>query len=614
MCGIFGELALRFPGLTEKEFKSFNDKNILRGPDSEGYWKGENCQLGFRRLAILDLSENGNQPMISPSGRWVMVFNGEVYNFLDIKKELKQKEFRGHSDSEVIINCIEENGVVETLQKLDGMFAIAVYDQQEKELWLARDFAGIKPVHYGFNGDVFVFGSQYDQISKHPRFANNAIDEQVLYTYLRMHYVPAPLGLLQQTHQLLPGEYLHLKQNGNLHKAFYYQLPKPSWNIHQHGEAMELLEAELAGAVRAEMVSDVALGTFLSGGIDSPLIASFAAKFSKEQLMAFSIGSDSKMHDESAQAQAYAEMLHAQFHLDKMDSHAAANTIDGAVDALKEPFGDFSIIPTWLVSKHARKNVIVALSGDGGDELFYGYERFGTIAKNLKFNKIPKGIRYPVYAADKVLFKGKHVNSGFLADSFGAAHQGVHSRFQHKDVEKIFPSMQTQTMHKSFDAYNYEARNESELLQHMQWGEFYGMMQKTLTKVDRASMANSLEVRVPFLKKSFIEASLKVSPYLSYGNGKQKQLLKDLLKKRLPQAQFGKDKKGFTIPLGTWMKEGLKEKFSEVLFDKNFLQKFGIDEKAMQEMWQAQQKGFDHKWALFSMYTLAKWSEKQNAG
>jgi asparagine synthase (glutamine-hydrolysing) len=573
MCGIFGEVALRSPGLTEKEFKSFNDKNILRGPDSDGYWKGENCQLGFRRLAILDLSENGNQPMTSPSGRWVMVFNGEVYNFLDIKKELKQKEFRGHSDSEVIINCIEENGVVETLQKLDGMFAIAVYDQQEKELWLARDFAGIKPVHY----------------------------------------VPAPLGLLKQTHQLLPGEYLQVKQDGRLNKAFYYQLPKPSWNIHQHGEAMELLEAELAGAVRAEMVSDVALGTFLSGGIDSPLIASFAAKFSKEQLMAFSIGSDSKTHDESGQAQAYAELLHAQFHLDKMDSHAAANTIDGAVNSLKEPFGDFSIIPTWLVSKHARKNVIVALSGDGGDELFYGYERFGTIAKNLKFNKIPKGIRYPVYAADKVLFKGKHVNSGFLADNFGAAHQGVHSRFQHKQVAPIFPGMQTQTLHESFDVYNYEAKNESELLQHMQWGEFYGMMQKTLTKVDRASMANSLEVRVPFLKKSFIEASLKVSPYLSYGNGKQKQLLKDLLKKRLPQAQFGKDKKGFTIPLGTWMKEGLKEKFSEVLFDKNFLQKFGIAEKALQDMWQAQQKGFDHKWALFSMYTLAKWDEKQNA-
>jgi asparagine synthase (glutamine-hydrolysing) len=613
MCGIFGEIAIKNNNTSKAVFQSINNFNLLRGPDAEGYWAdGETCQLGFRRLAIIDTSANGNQPMISPSGRLVMVFNGEIYNFQEIKLQLKNQHFNGHSDSEVIIHAFEEWGIEKTLKSLDGMFAIAIWDCTEKAITLARDFAGIKPLHYGHNEFGFVFGSQTDQVSNHPWFKDSAIDQQVLYTYLRMHYIPAPLGLLEKTGQLLPGEFMKIDSRGNVTRQFYYQLPNVKPNILKEDEAIEFVDYHLRKSVEAEMISDVPIGTFLSGGIDSPLIASYAAEFCGEPLQAFTIGSDGKTYDESEKAKEIASCLGVSMNLDVMSDKDAVQILPDVMESLKEPFADFSIIPTWLVSKHAKRKITVALSGDGGDELFFGYHRFWSIAKNLKFrNSLPTFLRYPAYGVDKLLFKNRHINSAILADSQAYGHKNLHSRFGHDLVGSIFPYLERSNFSEAFSAYEYpETKDRDELLSFMRKAEFDGMMQKTLLKVDRASMGNSLEVRVPFLKKSFIEASLALSFNLSYGADQRKELLKKLFKKRLPGIVFDNEKKGFAVPLSNWLRGAMKQDLLDTLLYELFISKFGIEKKSMEKLLESHMSGVDEKWPLFTLYSLAKWSCK----
>ena len=368
-------------------------------------------------------------------------------------------------------------------------------------------------------------------------------------------------------------------------------------------------------AVKSELISDVPLGAFLSGGIDSPLTCYYAQQCMDKPLKAVTIGSDSA-YDESGLAKQYGDFIGLNHTIKQMNSSDALSTIDDVMASLTEPFADFSIIPTYQVSKLARKQVTVALSGDGGDELFFGYERFWSVAKNRKVQHLPYRLKYLMYGMDKLCCNNSHINSAALFTNQGRAHMGLHSRFAEQILNELAPDLQNMTYPSGYDVYNYPATsNESELLQYMRHAEFYGMMQKTLRKVDRASMANSLEVRVPFLKKSFIEASLKIDPFLSYGpnqgkNSNKKVLLKNLLKRNLQGSPIDDIKRGFAIPLADWLRHDLKDTFENLLLDRGLNQYFGFDSRATSEMLQKHSnRENDNKWPLFTLYSLFKWKQ-----
>ncbi|MCX6188994.1 MAG: asparagine synthase (glutamine-hydrolyzing) [Bacteroidetes bacterium] len=604
MCGFLGQIN-QVP-LTESDFKALLALSRHRGPDQCGYWLEEQVQLGFNRLAILDLTVAGNQPMQSPHQNFVIVFNGEIYNHQELRKALPQYNYRGTSDTETITHALEVWGVEATIKKLDGMFAMAIYDRRQKALYLVRDFAGIKPLFFAQRGRAIVFASQYDQIIHHPDFKNASIRNEVLKLYLEQHFIPAPFGLHEGTAQVRPGEIIRFDSEGNRTILRYWELSDSGvGDIKNSEEAQKHISDALAECVQDELVADVPLGAFLSGGVDSPLICAHAFKYKKD-LQVFSIGSDSKVHDESERSKLFAKAMHVRQDLWQLDARQMMQYWEEAMKSLHEPFADFSLLPTYLVSKRARKQVTVALSGDGGDELFLGYERFWSIGKNIKYQHWPLVARKALYGFDKYATGNKRLNSVLLMPSQASAHQNLHSRFHKTWLERIAPDLTAVKLPEEFDTYKYaNTGSERELIGRMRKAEFYGMMQKTLRKVDLASMQNSLEVRVPFLQKKFIVASLQIDPMLSYGGGKKKQVLKNLLVKEFPEMPDDNIKRGFSIPLAQWIKEDLRSVFEEKLLSGKYTQ-FGFDTGAMEAMLRSHSNGEkDFKWPLFTLYTLA---------
>lgn len=614
MCGLIFEYSLT--RLQDKnEFLDLLSLSTKRGPDHSGHWSNQSTvQMGFNRLAILELSEAGNQPKLSPLGRYALVFNGEIYNHLELRRKLSFKNFKGHGDTETICMCFEEWGIEKTIEQLDGMFAIAVYDNHTQGITLARDFAGIKPLFYGWDGQTLIAASQFDQVVMHPAFNRQLIDEQVLKLYLQQHFLPAPFGLLKNTFQVAPGELVRISDQGRLERKSYWTLPEYyTPTISEHADALAYLNEVLDCAVKEELRSDVPLGAFLSGGIDSPLICYFAQKH-QQPLKTFTIGSDSKVHDESKQAGLYAKLLGTDHQQSRMNGAFGKDILNEVLTCMHEPMADFSIIPTYLVSKLARQHVTVALSGDGGDELFFGYERFWSIAKNIRYQQWPWLVKAGIYKADQWMTGNKRINSVVLSHSQADAHRGLHSRFTNEWMDKLFPWLKNVTTPETYSTYSYSnSANAGTLIQHIRKAEFYGMMQKTLRKVDLASMGNSLEVRVPFLKKSFIEASLKIDPLLSYGPAKKKQLLKDLLKKQVSRSPVDNIKRGFSIPLDPWIRKDMKDQFHERLAQTAFLNAFGISAKDVNDLVQHHERGHDMKWPVFTLTALSAWQEKRSA-
>ena len=609
MCGFLIEYTLQQNLTPKAEFVEVLNRSQMRGPDAQGYWtNNKNVQLGFNRLAIIDLSQAGHQPMSSYTNRYSIVFNGEIYNHNELRKKLNFSNFKGHSDTETILAGFEEWGIAKTIRELDGMFAIVVFDKSTNEIHLIRDFAGIKPLFYGVVEEGVVAASQYDQLLAHPFLQKQQIDEHVLKLYLKQHFIPAPLGLYKETFQVKPGEMLTISPEGKVKKTMFWEFPQNKDKlITSEREAQERISETLERAIKDQLVADVPIGAFLSGGVDSPLICSYAKKIQKN-LPVFSIGSDSAVHDESERAKQFANAMELDQYLWKLDAKEVMQYWEEALGALHEPLADFSIIPTFLVSKLAKQKVKVALSGDGADELFLGYERFWSVGKNVKYQKYPLLVRKGIYGWDKYVTGNKKVNSLVLLDSQAKAQEGLHSRFSDSWLNKIAPNLTHKNWPGAGIGYEYKNQeNETGLMMEMRKAEFYGMMQKTLRKVDLASMGNSLEVRVPFLQKEMIETSLLVDPMLNYGDGRQKKMLKKILQQRVVNVPEEKVKKGFSVPLSKWIREELKAEFQEKLLESN-LETFGFEKKQVENMINSHLNGHeDLKWPLFTLYALTKW-------
>ncbi len=612
MCGILGEFSRNL--IDRPEFMRILSLSKSRGPDlTEYYTNNKNLQLGFNRLSVIDLSNNGNQPIHSQNKRFTMVYNGETYNYLSIRNKLEKLgyEFKGNGDSEVVINAFEGLGVKNTVNLLDGMFAIGLFDHFRKVVFLIRDFAGIKPLFYGWNGRSLVFASQYNQISRHPAYNKEQINQQVLKLYLKQHFVPPPFGLLDKTYCVKPGEIISFNLAGKKKVKNYWVFPNYNNSETNENIALELIDSELRSSVRSELVSDVSLGCFLSGGVDSPLVSYNASALSNNFIDTFSLGSDSDKYNESYYADKYSKYLKTKHNTTFLNSNNAINVLEKSVLSTGEPLGDLSILPTWELSKLASKTVTVVLSGDGGDELFFGYERFQSIANNHWLKKLPYSMKYLLWGLDKLTLNSSYINDCILYKSPGEAHFGLNSRFPDDILNNVTPNLKKITFPEEYKNYSYTSPNDiNELFHRIRKAEYYGMMQKTLAKVDRASMAHGLEVRVPFLKKTMIEKVISLGINIHQPQKFRKKLLYQLLLKKFQGIQPERKKKGFSVPLSRWIRTGLRDSFYQRLLDEKFCHTYDINKLALENILNSHiNKQMDAKWPLFTLYSLAIWNE-----
>lgn len=595
MCGVIGFLGV--PGDTwtlAKLARDMADTLTHRGPDDGGAWAdGEaGVGLGHRRLSILDLSPAGHQPMVSACGRFVIVYNGEVYSSSEIKAELAganhRPDWRGHSDTEVILEACAHWGVPATVPKLIGMFAFALWDRRDRVLWLARDRFGIKPLYYGRMGESFLFASEPKALHRHPDF-RAAIDRDALAAYLRFNYVPAPHSIFQNVRKLAPGCILRL--DGGIESVTRY------WDLCAIAEAgqtapLELSDAEaedklhalLMDAVGRRMVADVPLGAFLSGGIDSSAVVALMQAQSTRPVKTFTIGFDVDGYDESAHAAEIARHLGTDHTELRVTPDHALAVIPHLAEWYDEPFADSSQIPTFLVSQLARRHVTVSLSGDGGDELFAGYERHRwgeALWKRTGWLPRPmaRAAAAGLRAAPSPLWEG--VNA-LLPKARRVSRPAAKARklaglLSAKDPISLYRRLIT-----AWDDPEALVPGSHEP-KGLEWdGGFAvgvpGVMEKIqlldaltylpddiLVKVDRASMAVALEARVPLLDHRVAEFAFHLPRRMRHRNGVGKWLLRRVLARHVPAALFERPKMGFGIPVDQWLRGPLRDWAEDLL-------------------------------------------------
>ncbi|MCX6088841.1 MAG: asparagine synthase (glutamine-hydrolyzing) [Candidatus Atribacteria bacterium] len=622
---------------------------IHRGPDEGGIWIDPrlNIALGHRRLSILDLTMEGHQPMVSPSGRWVIVYNGEVYNFAQLRRELENRgrnQWKGHSDTEVMLVAFEEWGLLESIQKFVGMFAFALLDREERVLYLVRDRLGIKPLYYGWVRGSFLFGSELKALKAFPNFPG-LIDRNALALYLRYNYIPAPFTIYQGISKLLPGTFLKVK----VRDQETIEPPIPYWSAREIAEkgllrikpdtekdSIEKLEKLLLDSISLRMVADVPLGAFLSGGIDSSTVVSLMQKLSSRPIKTFTIGFQEDAYNEARDARAVARHLgteHTELYVTPEEARAV---IPRLPDLYDEPFSDSSQIPTYLVSQLARQQVVVSLSGDGGDELFGGYNRYflgrsfwkktgwmpGPLKKTAAgiiecfsprqwdsffswFDRILPGKFHPRNPGEKI-YK--------LADILrvSSPQEMYLTLISHWKEPGLVVNDSEEPFTIPFDPYLWA--NQQDLSLPMMFLDLITYLpDDILTKVDRASMGVSLEARVPLLDHRIVEYSWTLPLEMKLRNGQGKWILRQILYQYVPKELIERPKMGFGIPLDKWLRGGLREWAGDLLPEKRLSQEGFFNPVPIRKMWEEHQSG-ERNWQnqLWDVLMFQAWLEKEN--
>ncbi len=613
-----------------------------RGPDGSGEWADEESgvTLGHRRLAILDLSENGVQPMISACGRYVLTYNGEIYNADALRKEVlayqkKQGEgfcFRGTSDTEALLETVALFGIEKALSLAKGMFAFALYDRKEHVLTLARDRVGEKPLYYGFAGGNFVFASDLAALLAYPEFEAR-IDRRALHEYMRYGFVPAPYSVYEGIRKLLPGHILTLRQpfsDAQLELHAYWSMAAAAENGRKNPftgsrqEAADELERLLGEAIRGQMISDVPIGAFLSGGIDSPLIVALMQKQSSTPVRTFTIGFDEKKYNEAEYAKEIAAHLgteHTELYVTEKE---LLDVIPGLSRIFGEPFADSSQIPTCLVSRLAKTKVTVSLSGDAGDELFCGYRTYPKIAALAKKLKtVPRGLRACAGAVLEAGFWRGEGSCYRIAESLRAG-----------DIMRLHEAV---CYHTDYGAEHLVLFEDAAAQRAMRKQDFVGtegglrlpeetffadpkraMMYKDmvtyhpddiLVKVDRAGMAVSLENRVPMLDRDVVEFAYRLPTAYLYGDdGVSKRILKDILYRHVPKELLDRPKKGFSVPLARWLKTGHTAEWAKELLENNRLAQDGIfDKRVLKNIRARFEKGRANPQIIWEILMAEQW-------
>jgi asparagine synthase (glutamine-hydrolysing) len=635
MCGIAGFISPnnRGAGLSES-LRRMTDALTHRGPDDEGQWIDSELgiALGHRRLSILDLSPEGHQPMRSVSERYQLSFNGEIYNFLDLRKELESSnhKFRGHSDTEVMLAAFEQWGVQPAVERFVGMFAFALWDSRERVLHLVRDRLGEKPLYYGWMGDVFLFGSELKALVAHPAWAGE-IDRDALALLLRFNYVPTPYCIYKGVFKQQPGTILSLSLDGaprvRPKEASYWSARHVAikggaepFNGSEE-EAVEHLDSLLREAVKQQMVADVPLGAFLSGGIDSSTVVALMQAQSGSPVKTFTIGFLDEHYNEAVHAKAVAGHLgteHTELYVTPEDAMAVIPKLPQIYD---EPFADVSQIPTFLVSKLARRHVTVSLSGDAGDELFGGYRRY-VESQNLwkKISLVPgfsrrglaKAIRnIPVSTLDALFGWASPILNPYgtlnsVGDKLHRATDlmGVKTPdmlYQHLVSHWKNPTSVVSGANDLLTAVS-NPRVDGELpnfIERMMYTDTVSYLpDDILVKVDRASMAVSLESRVPFLDHRVVEFAWRLPLAMKVRGRKGKWLVRQLLYRYVPRELVERPKMGFGVPIDSWLRGPLRD-WAESLLDETRLKADGFfNPQPIRQKWNEHLRG-THNWQYY---------------
>ncbi len=590
MCGIAGFCNLKYD--RSSNIEKMKEKLFHRGPDAGGSFFSEDGQVtfGHRRLSIVDLSENGAQPMISHSGRYVITYNGEVYNYKKIAKKLleekKVEAFKGTSDTEVLLEAFEAYGVKEGISLCKGMFAIALYDQQEQCLYLLRDRIGEKPLYYGQVGEAFAFSSELNALRALEGF-RNPINTEVLDLYFIHGYIPAPYSIYKDIYKLEAGTILKIKLPFNNMEQIELET---YWSVKETAkrgqatlfkgsveEAADELERLLKESIAEQMVADVPVGAFLSAGIDSSTVVALMQSLHKGKVKSFTIGMAEKDYNEAVYAKEIAKHLgteHTELYITEEDAKAVLPKL---AEMYGEPFADSSQIPTYLVSKMTREHVTVSLSGDGGDELFCGYTSYASVERIWnKMKGFPYWLRKPCSElvihsplAGKPIYRIK----GKLLGARGPSELYVDSYETDPLTKKIsLAPAGCSYKYSEYDPGFLEETNHNIMLMDM----LMYHPDDILVKVDRAAMAVSLETRVPMLDKDVVEFAWSL-PIVYKKEGKTgKKVLRDVLYRYVPREMMERPKKGFSIPIEKWLLQKDMREWAESLIDRKLLQKQGI--------------------------------------
>lgn len=586
MCGIAGY----FGQGTREILESMTNSIKHRGPDDVGFFVENNLGLGHRRLSIIDTSTLGHQPMVSLDQNLVIVFNGEIYNFQELKKELIKfgYKFKSQSDTEVVLAAYKIFGV-DCFAKFNGMFALAIYNKANKNLILARDKMGKKPLYWAMFGQTFMFGSELKSLVAHPSFKKQ-INLRSLEQYLAFDYIPTPNTIFENVYKLEPGHYLQLK-NSKINKKKFWDISFEQKKECNKEEALELLENCLSEATKKRLVADVPLGIFLSGGLDSSTIAYYAQKNSNQKIKTFSIGFEEKSYDESNYARQVADFLKTDHYEHILSAKEALDVVEKVPDIFDEPVADYSVIPTYLLSKFTRGKVTVALGGDGGDELFFGYPTFFA-EQMLPFFNHKLGEVFLKQVRKMIGTSHDRFNFGFKLDRLLAGlssedehiHHDWMGSFSKNSRNKLIKNKEENNIYKEIENYFFSVKDAPRLQQLAKVYMRTYLMDQVLVKVDRASMANSLEVRAPFLDYQFVDLVTSL-PYNYHLKGfETKHLLKELMKDKLPKEIIYRKKQGFGVPLSKWFTKELKDFTLETLSNENIKNTGFFDEKEVKNI------------------------------
>jgi asparagine synthase (glutamine-hydrolysing) len=616
-----------------------------RGPDDAGQWAdaSSGIALGQRRLSILDLSPLGHQPMCSESGRYWTIFNGEVYNYRELRKELPGVAWRGHSDTEVMLAAIERWGLERAVQRFVGMFAFALWDTRERLLHLVRDRIGIKPLYYGFVGDGVLFGSELKALRCHPEFMGE-IDRDALALFVRHNYIPQPYSIYRDTHKLTPGTILTLRSPSDRDAR-----PQSYWCMRQvveagqadpftgsPVEAIEQLKSLLSESVRLRMIADVPVGAFLSGGVDSTTVVALMQAQTAQRVKTFSIGFLNQEYDEAP----YAAEIARHLGTDHTELYARPEEVLELIPSLSyyydEPFSDSSQIPTMLVSALARKQVTVSMSGDGGDELFAGYPRYMLGQQVAQLLKIPKYLRMfgaRVISGGVGMFPERWLPNTTISNS-----RPLRDLLSRRRLDKLRLALQCDTVEQLYLPVISHAAAPTELVlasseplttmtDRSRWSRLNSSVHQMmyldlltylpddiLTKVDRASMSVALEARVPLLDHRVIEFSWRLPLSLKLRQGVAKWILKQIAYSFVPQKLLQQPKRGFAVPLGAWLRGPLRA-WAEDLIDETAVRNQGfLNTHVVRSLWKDHLHGnADNHAALWDVISFQAWLKSQRS-
>ncbi|MBN9412883.1 MAG: asparagine synthase (glutamine-hydrolyzing) [Candidatus Paracaedimonas acanthamoebae] len=637
MCGIAGFLDFSratSSDLMKKQISQMTASLSHRGPDDEGIWNEveQGIALGMRRLAVQDLSPAGHQPMISKDGRYVIVYNGEIYNAPELRQLLEKEgfNFRGHSDTEVILEACARWGIVDTVSRLNGMFAFGLWDQKEKKLILVRDRLGIKPLYYGKIGKTLLFGSELKALLSYDKFERK-LNPEALNNYFKYNFIPAPQTIYNDIYKLLPGTLIIFNEHGKDERKVFWDPSKivqeglnlRESKIYDDKSTIDELERLLKDSIKRQMIADVPLGAFLSGGVDSSTVVSILQSLSSSPIKTYSIGFEEEGFNEAENARIIAQYLKTDHHELILTPQDATSVISQLPKYFDEPFADASQIPTYLVSNLARKSVKVVLSGDGGDELFAGYNRHRIAARMQKiYSFLPLVFRNIIGNSIKLGnedFWDRMIPSSLLPQAGDKLYKFANI-LKSKDAKELYEILLSQRktstnfLRNQHNTNIFQSENQfSNFMDSIQyWDLIKYLPDDILAKVDRASMAVSLEARVPLLDHRIVDLAWKLPLNMKIRDGSTKWILRQILYRYVPKGLVERPKMGFGIPLGKWLKGPLRDWGEEFISENRLENSAFFEVKQVRQMWQKHLQGqgnYQHQ--LWSILMFEAWKEDQ---